>query len=114
MASVDVPVTQLAADIYYFMYGSSAAGLEIDKALQMTKESEDIYSVKAYFMNAKAGANTVMFNQDSRCHNSATRLRRMVLSPRSNPPHPPCRMRPEIDVDGLRSLVVNFNEKTWN
>ena len=66
MASVDVPVTQLAADIYYFMYGSSAAGLEIDKALQMTKESEDIYSVKAYFMNAKAGANTVMFNQDSR------------------------------------------------
>ena len=32
----------------------------------MTKESEDIYSVKAYFMNAKAGANTVMFNQDSR------------------------------------------------
>ena len=40
MASVDVPVTQLAADIYYFMYGSSAAGLEIDKALQMTKESD--------------------------------------------------------------------------
>lgn len=115
MASVDVPVTQLAADIYYFMYGSSAAGLEIDKALQMTKESEDIYSVKAYFMNAKAGANTVMFNQDSRvlsypCYalakdGSVT----TIESAASAMPE-----GPEIDVDGLRSLVVNFNEKTWN
>lgn len=114
LASVDVPVTQLAADIYYFMYGSSAAGLAIDKALQMTKESEGVYSVKAYFMNAKSGSNTVMFNQDSRdlsypCYALAKDgTVATIESASSTMPE-----GPQIDIDGLRSLTVNFNEKTW-
>lgn len=114
LASVDVPVTQLAADIYYFMYGSSASGLALDKALQMTKESEGVYSIKAYFMNATAGANTVIFNQDSRvlsypCYALAQDgTVATIESASSAMPE-----GPEIDVDGLRSLTVNFNEKTW-
>lgn len=115
MASVDVPVTQLAADIYYFMYGSSAAGLKIEDAKQMTKESEGVYSVKAYFMNAKSGVNTVMFNQDSRdlsypCYALAKDGSVATIeSAASTVPE-----GPQIDVDGLRSLTVNFNEKTWS
>ena len=43
-ATLDIPVVQLAADDYYYMYGSSAAGLPIESSIQMTKLDKGIYN----------------------------------------------------------------------
>lgn len=109
-----IPVTQLAADEYYYMYGSSASGLDIAGAVQMTKIEKGLHSVKGYFMNAADGANKVLFNMDSRTFaypyfalaKDGTVAK--VESASSALPE-----GPEIDVDGMRNLTVNFNDMTW-
>lgn len=112
-ATLDIPVVQLAADDYYYMYGSSAAGLPIESAIQMTKSDKGIYSAAAYFMNAKSENNAVIFNLDSRtlaypCFALAKNGTVAKVESAGSLPD-----GPEIDVDGLRTLTVNFNDLTW-
>lgn len=113
-ATLEIPVTQLAADVYYYMYGASAAGLGIDDAIQMTKLSEGIYNVKAYFMASSVTHNAILFNKDSRtlaypCYalGKDGALVKIESATASRPEGP------EIDVDGLRGLTVNFNDMSW-
>lgn len=113
-ASIDIPVVQLAADIYYYIYGASTAGLKIEDAIQMTKGDEGIYNVKAYFMNSAETNNAVLFNRDSReltypCY-ALGKDGKVVTIESSSSARPE---GPEIDVDGLRDLTVNFKEMTW-
>ncbi len=112
-ATLDIPVVQLAADDYYYMYGASAANLPIESAIQLTKQDKGVYSTKAYFMNAKTGKNAVIFNLDSRvlaypCFALAKDGTIAKVESADALPE-----GPEIDVDGLRNLSVNFNEMTW-
>ena len=114
MATLDIPVSQLAADEYYFMYGASAAGLAIDRSIQMTKSEKGIYTVRGYFRNSPDGRNAVLFNKDSRelsypCYALAKDGRVVTLNSASTS----LPEGPEIDVDGLRSLTVNFNDNVW-
>ena len=112
-ATLDIPVTQLAADDYYYMYGPSAAKLTIDNAIQMTKVSDGLYSTKAYFMNAEKGKNSVIFNLDSRtlaypCFALAADGKIVKVNSEAELPDGPV-----IDIDGLRNLTTNFKELTW-
>ena len=113
-ATLDIPVVQLAADDYYYMYGSSAAGLPIESSIQMTKLDKGIYNTKAYFMNAKTGKNAVIFNLDSRteaypCFALAKDGKIAKVESAGALPE-----GPEIDVDGLKNLTVNFNDMSWS
>lgn len=112
-ATLDIPVTQLAADDYYYMYGPSAAKLTIDNAIQMTKVSDGLYSTRAYFMNAEKGKNSVIFNLDSRtlaypCFALAADGKIVKVNSEAELPDGPV-----IDIDGLRNLTTNFKELTW-
>lgn len=112
-ATLDIPVTQLAADDYYYMYGPSAAKLTIDHAIQMTKVSDGLYSTRAYFMNAEKGKNSVIFNLDSRtlaypCFALAADGKIVKVNSEAELPDGPV-----IDIDGLRNLTTNFKELTW-
>lgn len=113
-AFLDIPVNQLAADVYYYMYGASAAGLHIDEAVQMTKQSEGVYDVKGYFLKSSETGNAILFNKNSRtlaypCHalGKDGKVVRIESASSTRPDGP------EIDVDGLRVLTVDFNEMTW-
>ncbi len=112
LATVEVPVTQLPRDNYYFMYGPSAKKLEIKDAVQLTKLEEGIYSTEFYFMNSEK--NTVIFNLNSRnleypCYALAKDGKVVEMASDADLPAE----GPEIDVDGMRTLTVNFKEKTW-
>lgn len=112
--TLTIPVVQLANDTYYYMYGPSCDGLSIDKSLQMTKLNLGIYSADSYFRVSSGGKNPVLFNLNSReltypCYalsadGSVVELASASASVPSGP---------AIDVDGMRTLVVNFNDKTW-
>lgn len=113
LASLDIPVIQIAADDYYFMYGAST-GLTIEKSLQMNKVEKGVYSAKAYFVKSSDGHNAIIFNRDSRtlaypCY--ALGGNGEVIPVESSSSALPA--GPEIDIDGLRSLSVNFNDLTW-
>lgn len=113
-ATLDIPVTQLAADDYYYMYGPSAAKLTIENAVQMTKVTDGIYTTKAYFMNAATGKNAVIFNLDTRtltypCFALAADGKIAKINSEAELPD-----GLEIDIDGLRNLTANFKELTWS
>ena len=65
-ARLDIPVTQLSMDDYYYMYGPSCDEIPIENAIQLTKREKGIYFGDAYFMNSTDGTNTVMINHNSR------------------------------------------------
>lgn len=113
MATLDIAVSQLPADDYYFMYGASASGLKIEDALQLNKQDKGIYAIKSYFMSAET--NAVLFNKDSRTLDYpyyALAKDGTVAEVASASASLPA--GPDIDVDGMRSLVVNFNDMTWS
>ena len=113
-ATVSIPVVQLNADDYYFMYGASCKGLAIENALQLTKREEGIYVGESYFMTADGGKNPVLINHDSRTLAypyyalAADGTIAEIASAETVLPQ-----GPEIDVDGLRRITVNMKEMTW-
>lgn len=114
VASVAIPVVQLAADEYYFIYGASCKGLPIENALQLTKRDTGIYTGATYFMTADGGKNPILLNRDSRvlsypCYALAAdgTIAEIADEATALP------AGPEIDIDGLRTLTVNMNERTW-
>lgn len=114
MAVLEIPVVQLASDDYYFMYGESANGLVIENAKQLDKLEDGVYSTSSYFLNSKDGKNPVLFNKDSRtldypyyCLASGGEVAVVESASAALPEGP------EIDVDGMRTLKVDFNTMKW-
>lgn len=114
-ATVDIPVVQLAADEYYYMYGASCNGLTIDKAIQLEKKNTGIYAGATYFMAADNGKNPILLNRDSRvlaypCF--ALAADGTVVEVASADAALPA--GPAIDIDGRRNLTVNMTDRTWS
>ena len=113
-ASFDIAVTQLAEDDYYYMYGASCDALPIEQAIQLTKNDVGVYSGNAYFMASGDGRNPVLINRDSRtlsypcyCLAADGTVAEIASADAAVP------SGPEIDVDGRRTFVVDFNGLTW-
>lgn len=114
-ASVDIPVVQLAADEYYYMYGASCNGLAIENAIQLEKKSQGIYSGETYFMVSADGKNPIILNRDSRilgypCFALAAdgTIAEIASADAALP------AGPAIDIDGRRRVTVNMTERTWS
>lgn len=114
-ASVDIPVVQLAADEYYYMYGESCNGLAIGNAIQLEKKDTGIYSSESYFMASADGKNPIILNRDSRilgypCFALAAdgTIAEIASADAALP------AGPAIDIDGRRKITVNMTERTWS
>ncbi len=113
MASVTIPVFQLAMDHYYYLYGASVKGLAIENSIEMEKISDDNYKAVSYFMTAQDGKNPILINLDSRvlkypCYAIAPDGKIVSVADAASAPQGPA-----IDVDGLKTLNVNFKDMTW-
>jgi len=114
-ATVDIPVVQLAADEYYYMYGASCNGLAVENAIQLEKRSTGVYTGESYFMAADGGKNPVMINPDSRilvypCF--ALAADGSIVEVASADAALPA--GPAIDIDGRRKITVNMTERKWS
>lgn len=110
MASLEIPVTQLRSDTYYYMYGGSV-GETRENAVSMTKVSEGIYTVQGFFFETEG--NVVCFNKNTRSESYpvyylaaggsvATSSEAVAASDL------------DIEANGVRTLTVDFNEMTWS
>lgn len=111
LAKVTIPVTQLAAVDHSFIYGASVADTPIDKALQMEKIEEGIFTIKTFF-NEDA-SNQILINKFSRvlsypCYALAADGKVAVLESATT-----AYTAPTIVDNGIRDLTVNFNTLTW-
>lgn len=113
LASVDIPVTQLAAEDHYFVYGASVADIAIEKALQMDKTEKDGVFILKTFFNESAN-NAVVINKDSReltypCFALAAEGKVVKLENKDAK-----WTAPAIEANGVRTLTVDFNALTWS
>ncbi|MCI1640553.1 MAG: hypothetical protein LKI42_04675 [Bacteroidales bacterium] len=114
-ATLDITVTQLAMDKYYYMYGGAGNGLDIGSSIQMDKVSSGIYTAETYFMNTADGKNDINFNVGSRIAGypyyalAKDGVVKKISSASDELP-----LGPVIDVDGLRLLTVDFDNLTWS
>lgn len=113
LASVDIPVTQLAAEDHYFVYGASVADIAIEKALQMDKtEKKGVFTLTTFF-NESAN-NAVVINKDSReltypCFALAAEGKVVKLENKDTK-----WTGPAIEANGVRTLTIDFNALTWS
>ena len=113
LASVDVPVVQLAAEDHYFVYGASVADIAIEKALQMDKtEKNGVFTLTTFF-NESAN-NAVVINKDSReltypCFALAAEGKVVKLENKDTK-----WTGPAIEANGVRTLTIDFNALTWS
>lgn len=107
-----IPINQLAKDKYYYMYGPSAGNTTIENAIQLDKNPDKTYSVKAYFLNSTG--NHIFFNLNSRTLSypyfalTADGKIAEIKSETSIIPD-----GPEIDIDGMKILEMSFDSMTW-
>lgn len=111
LAKVTIPVTQLAAVDHSFIYGASVADTPIEKAMQMEKVEEGVFTIKTFF-NEDA-SNAILINKYSRvlsypCYALAADGKVAVLESASS-----TYTAPTIVDNGIRNLTVNFNTLTW-
>ena len=111
-ASISIPVVQLAAAEYYFVYGASVADIEIAKSLQMTKTAVGVYTLKTFFNESEN--NAILINKGSReltypCWALAADGKVAVLESAAT-----TYTAPTIEANGVRTLTVNFNDLTWS
>ena len=112
IASIEIPVVQLAAAEYYFVYGASVADIEIAKSLQMTKTAVGVYTLKTFFNESES--NAILINKGSReltypCWALAADGKVAVLESAAT-----TYTAPTIEANGVRTLTVNFNDLTWS
>lgn len=110
--TLTIPVHQLAKDKYYYMYGPSAGDLAIEDAVQMEKNPDKTYKAKAYFLASEG--NRILFNINSRtlsypCYALASdgTVAEIQSASAAIPDGP------AIDIDGMRTLIVDFESMTW-
>ena len=113
VASVSIPVVQLAAEDHYFVYGASVADIAIAKALQMDKgEKDGVYTLTTFFN--ESAKNAILINKDSReltypCYALAADGKVAVLESAST-----SYTAPVIEANGVRTLTVDFGKLTWD
>ena len=113
LASVDIPVTQLAAEDHYFVYGASVADIAIEKALQMDKTDKDgVFTLKTFFNESETMA--ILINKDSReltypCFALAANGKVAKLENKDTKwtAH-------TVEANGVRTLTIDFNALTWS
>ncbi len=113
LASVSIPVVQLAAEDHYFLYGSAAGDIAIKDAVQMEKTDADGVFVLTNFF-CEDDKNEILINKNSRelsypCYALAAEGKVAVLESATS-----TYTAPAIDANGLRALTVNFNDLTWS
>lgn len=112
-ASVSIPVSQLAAEDHYFLYGPSAGDIAIKDAVQMEKtEADGVFVLTNFF--CEEPKNEVLINKNSRelsypCYALAADGKVAVLESAST-----AYTAPTIEANGVRALTVNFNDLTWS
>lgn len=112
-ASVSIPVSQLAAEDHYFLYGPSAGDIAIKDAVQMEKtEADGVFVLTNFF--CEEPKNEVLINKNSRelsypCYALAADGKVAVLESAST-----AYTAPVIEANGVRALTVNFNDLTWS
>lgn len=112
-ASVSIPVSQLAAEDHYFLYGASAGDIAIKDAVQMEKtEAGGVFVLTNFF--CEEPKNEVLINKNSRelsypCYALAADGKVAVLESAST-----AYTAPTIEANGVRALTVNFNDLTWS
>ena len=113
-ASVEIAVRQLRVDDYYYLYGASVPRYAtIDLAAQMNKKEQDIYAFDTYF--AAEGNNPVLLNKNSRTlayPYYALAMNGTIATIASEADALPA--GPQIDIDGMRTLTVDFKQMTWS
>ena len=113
-ASVEIAVRQLRVDDYYYLYGASVPRYAtIDLAAQMNKKEQDIYAFDTYF--AAEGNNPVLLNKNSRTlayPYYALAADGTIATIASEADALPA--GPQIDIDGMRTLTVDFKQMTWS
>lgn len=113
IASVSIPVAQLAAEDHYFLYGASAGDILIKDAVQMEKaETEGVFVLTNFFCEELT--NEILINKNSRelsypCYALAADGKVAVLESATS-----TYTAPVIDANGVRALTVNFNDLTWS
>lgn len=113
IASVSIPVAQLAAEDHYFLYGASAGDILIKDAVQMEKaETEGVFVLTNFF--CEEPTNEILINKNSRelsypCYALAADGKVAVLESAAS-----TYTAPVIDANGVRALTVNFNDLTWS
>lgn len=113
-ASVEIAVRQLRVDDYYYLYGASVPRYAtIDLSAQMNKKEQDIYAFDTYF--AAEGNNPVLLNKNSRTlayPYYALAADGTIATIASEADALPA--GPQIDIDGMRTLTVDFKQMTWS
>lgn len=113
IASVSIPVAQLAAEDHYFLYGASAGDILIKDAVQMEKtETEGVFVLTNFF--CEEPTNEILINKNSRelsypCYALAADGKVAVLESATS-----TYTAPVIEANGVRVLTVNFNDLTWS
>ncbi|MBR0335800.1 MAG: hypothetical protein IIX34_02925 [Alistipes sp.] len=113
IASVEIPVVQLAAEDHYFVYGESAGGVAIANAIQMEKtQTEGVFVLTNFF--CEDAKNDILISKNSRELNypyyalAADGKVAVIESAATT------YTAPTIEANGLRALTVNFNDLTWS
>ena len=113
IASVEIPVAQLAAEDHYFVYGESAGGVAIANAIQMEKaQTEGVFVLTNFF--CEDAKNDILISKNSREVNypyyalAADGKVAVIESAATT------YTAPTIEANGLRALTVNFNDLTWS
>ena len=113
IASVEIPVAQLAAEDHYFVYGESAGGVAIANAIQMEKaQTEGVFVLTNFF--CEDAKNDILISKNSREVNypyyalAADGKVAVIESAATT------YTAPTIEANGLRALTVNFHDLTWS
>lgn len=113
IASCSIPVSQLAAEDNYFVYGESAGDITAAAALQMEKtQTEGVFTLKNFF--CEGAKNDIIINLNARevvypCWALAADGKVVVLESATS-----TYTAPVIEANGVRVLTVNFNDLTWS
>lgn len=113
IASCSIPVSQLAAEDNYFVYGESAGDITATAAVQMEKtQTEGVFTLKNFF--CEGAKNDIIINKNSRevvypCWALAAEGKVVVLESAAT-----TYTAPTIEANGIRLLTVNFNDLTWS
>ena len=113
IASIEIPVAQLAAEDHYFVYGESAGGVAIANAIQMEKtQTEGVFILTNFF--CEDAKNDILISKNAREVNYpyyalAANGKVAVIESAAT-----TYTAPTIEANGIRILTVNFNDLTWS
>ena len=105
-------VVQLGAKDYYYIYGASV-GVEVENnAIKMKEEVEgELYSCRLYFMKSEDGKNRIVLRKNISDEYFALSQDGKIVTLSDKDTE---QQGPVIDIDGMRSLSVDFSKMEWS